>query len=427
MSRQGVRHAATTFGGFALSMALLAVASLLAIPALIDAGGPAAWGAVATGQSIGAVAAVALYLGWGISGPASIARASAAERGREYAEAMAARGVIALPLLLLTAGVAVLAARSHQELAALASVSAACVGLGAGWYFIGTAAPYRLLVLETVPRVLGTLVGIELMRSGAGAAAGLWGQLCGMLVGVLLPTIWICATTGGPRQWARLRRPLPDVMRHQITGVTTTVVSSTYTALPIVIVGLTSSSALPVFAVLDKLQKQVYVAFTPVISLLQGWVPRAPTGELERRVRTALRVGAAFCAALGLALFLVTPWLVDWLGSGHLSATTLASLLVASIVSFNLFESVVSRGALVPLGQLGYVARVTGIGSLVGLALVVPFTLLWGAVGALAAVLAGLVIRVGVELLRVSEPARPGAAGSAAPLIDATENVEVTP
>ncbi|WP_148076663.1 hypothetical protein [Cellulomonas sp. PhB150] len=408
-------------------MGLLAVVSLLAIPALIEAGGPTAWGAIATGQSVGAVAAIALYLGWGISGPASVARASDADRGREYAEALVARAVIVVPVLAATAGVTALVARTDTALAILAACSAALIGLGAGWYFIGIAAPYRMLALETVPRVVGTLVGIAAMREGAGPAAGLWGQLGGMLVGVLAPTVWICATTGGPRQWARLRRPLPQVLRHQVTGVATSITSATYTALPIVIVGLTSSAALPLFAVLDKLQKQVYVAVTPVVSLLQGWVPRAAPHELTGRVRTALRAGAAFCGVLGLGLLLATPWLVDWLGAGHFDATLLASVLVSAVVATNLFESIVSRVALVPLGQLGYVARVTAIGSIIGLVLVVPGTLIWGATGALAAMLSGLLIRVGAGLVRIARTPAPVSAAPGEIPTDVVETLEVTP
>jgi len=71
--------------GYGSSMVLLAITSLLAIPAMVAASGTHAWGAIAVGQSIGGVAAVIIAYGWGLSGPAAIARADQLARMREYA------------------------------------------------------------------------------------------------------------------------------------------------------------------------------------------------------------------------------------------------------------------------------------------------------------------------------------------------------
>lgn len=423
---RSARGPLVTLVGFAASLVMLAAVALLAVPAMISASGPRAWGAIATGQSIGAVAAVVLYLGWGISGPAVIARVTSVERGRLYAEALVVRLAVAVPVLAVASAITALVARSHVGLAILGSISAATIGLGAGWYFIGTAAPFRLLVLETVPRVTGTVIGIVAMRNGATAAAGLWGQLLGMLVAVVLPSVWIYATTRGVERWTAHVRPVRTVLREQVAGVATTTVAATYVALPVVIVGLTSTAALPAFAVLDKLQKQLYVSATPMISVLQGWVPRATPARLRSRIHQALVGGAAVCLALAVAIFVATPWLVDWLSAGHVSVEVLPSALIAAIVATNTYESVVSRGALVPLGRLRYASQVTACGSVIGLALIPPATLAWGATGALAAMLTGLVIRVVAGLLGVWTTRTP-APGPTTPPHDLVETMEVAP
>lgn len=55
--------------GFGLSMALLAIAALVAIPAMIRSSGENAWGAIALGQNLGAFGAMLIAYGWGSSAP----------------------------------------------------------------------------------------------------------------------------------------------------------------------------------------------------------------------------------------------------------------------------------------------------------------------------------------------------------------------
>ncbi|MBC7763969.1 MAG: hypothetical protein H7201_19710, partial [Candidatus Saccharibacteria bacterium] len=84
--------------GYGASMVLLAISSLLAIPSMVAASGPHAWGGTAVGQSIGGVAAVVIAYGWGLSGPAAIARADELGRMREYAESAVAKIMLSLPV-----------------------------------------------------------------------------------------------------------------------------------------------------------------------------------------------------------------------------------------------------------------------------------------------------------------------------------------
>ncbi len=406
-TRAVARASVAPLVGFGLSMAVLAVVALWSIPEMIHASGPAAWGAIATGQAVGMVSAVVLYLGWGVSGPADVARAGSAERWRRYVESLRARGALAAPVLLATAGVAALVARHHTWLAVLAACCAATIGLTAAWYFVGTVAPYRLFVYETLPRAAGTLLGILAMRAGSGAEAGLLGQLAGMVAGVAACSLWIRHVTRLPAAARQPIRPVGTVLREQGAGVTTSALGAAYTAVPVVIVGLTVPSALASFALLDKLQKQAYVALQPVQSVLQGWVPRAPAGGMHLRVRRALAVAACAGVLIAAVVALTTPWLVQWLGAGHVETAAVSAVLVGLLVATNLFESAVSRAALVPLGRIRTVARLTALGALVGLLLVPVGAHLWGTPGALLAVLVGLLVRVVGGLLVIRSTPEP--------------------
>ncbi|MBK5249136.1 MAG: hypothetical protein JJE50_06830 [Actinomycetales bacterium] len=400
--RQGrvVRVATTGLSqmfGFGLSMALLAVVSLLAIPAMVAASGPRAWASIATGQAVGAVAAVVIAYGWVVTGPARIARGDSSNRPVEYAESLSARAIICAPVAAAACGIAALVVRDHIGLAVLGALSAASIGMTASWYFVGLSKPYLLLALETAPRVAGTLVGIALMRQGWDAAAGLWGQLSGILLGVVLCSTWILGSRLARGSW-RSRRPTARVLHEQRHGVLSSAVSSLYSALPIVIVGLVALPAQPAFAVLDKLQRQISAAISPFVTVLQGWVPRGRGLALVTRVRVALVVTVVAGLALAAGLLLVGPVLVTWLGNGQIRVPFGAIALMAAVLAVGLVESVAARACLVAAGRMDYMARVTAVGAVIGLAMVVVLASQWGTVGALWGVLAGLVLRVALLL-----------------------------
>ena len=90
-----------------------------------------------------------------MSGPAAVATADALGRRTEYWESLRTRGASAFRYRRLRRG-AMLVVQTSPGLAALGAISTATIGLTASWYYVGTGQPYRLLFLETVPRVLGT-------------------------------------------------------------------------------------------------------------------------------------------------------------------------------------------------------------------------------------------------------------------------------
>ena len=390
---------ASSIIGYALSMLLLAVFSLLAIPAMVAAGGAHVWGMTAAGQSIGGIAAVVIAYGWGLSGPASIARADARSRLTQYLESLAAKVVLFIPISALACVSAYLIAREYGLFAALGALSMATVGLTANWYFVGSARPYELLFLETLPRITGTGIGILLMNSGSNVLVGSLWQFLGILSACVLSTVWITA----PWKWTRLRsinrRSVVTVLRAQRQGVTSTLLSSVYSASPIVIVALVAPAAQPVYAVVDKVQRQVIVGLGPFVSFLQGWVPRATGSELQRRVRFGTVSTAIFATALGAVMLAVAPELVGWLGGRQLHPTFVTLTMMATILAVSLFESVLSKASLAALGRLDIVARATATGTLIGLPCVALGAVTFAAPGALAGILLGLIVRVILELV----------------------------
>lgn len=389
--------------GFALSIVLLALASLAVIPAMVAAGGAPAWGAVALGQSVGAVGAVLVYFGWGLSGPAAIARGDAASRVREFAEAARARMLLLPVVAAVAAGVAALVAPASSALAALGAVSATSIGLTCDWLFIGLVKPYAFLLLETVPRVLGTIVAIVLMTAGLGVGAGLLAILGGMLLAFALVCAWVRVRLSAPLDPAQRRRPraLGTVLRGQRMGISSSILASLYVAAPLVIVSLVAPGIQPVFALVDKVQRQLSVGLGPVVSVLQGWVPRAQGAAHARRVRQALLGAGLGVLLLAVAIVVAAPLLLTWLGGGDIDVPLLVVVLMAAYVAVNVWESVLAKVVLASYGRLDIVARATAVSALIGLPLVAIGALTLGVAAAVAGVLVGLIARVTMEAVQV--------------------------
>lgn len=394
--RVAVRRGGGRLIGFGLSVALLAVSSLLLIPAMVAAGGQHAWGAIAVGQSIGAVAAVLVYFGWGHTGPAMIARADASEARTEFADSLRTRMVLFVPVAAIGCALAALVSPSYALLSAAGCLSAAAVGFTADWYFVGVGRPYAYLGLEAVPRVVGTAVGILLLVNGADVIAGPLCMLAGMLL-AFAATSWWLLRRRSPN--AQLRRTVRQVIVAQRNGVGSAVGTSVYTALPLVLISLLAPGIQPPYALVDKVQRQLSVALGPVVSVVQGYVPRRDPSVTIRRARHALLAGAVFCLLLAGAVLVAAPWLLGWLGAGQVQPEYAVLVLMASYVGLNVWESILARAVLASFGRLDVVARGTLISAGIGLPLVVVGALTLGLVGAFVGLVTGLVARAVYELV----------------------------
>lgn len=392
--------------GFALSIALLAVASLAAIPVMVAAEGDRGWGAIALGQAVGAIAAAAIGFGWGVSGPARIAVADEPHRRTAYVESVRARLVLFAPIAASSGLAAAALSPQSAGLAVLGAVTAAAAGVSANWYFVGRGAPYALLLAETLPRVAGTAVGIALMLGGSGAAAGLAGMLGGMIAAFACSTTWILVRTRRHRALAPRPARLTRILADQRHGMGSALGSAVYIAVPLVVVTIVAPAAQPVFALVDKFQRQVGVALQPVITVAQGWVPRRDTVQSASRARSVLVVGGGMALVIGVAVLLAGAPALTWLGSGEIEVATIAIVLMALFVAVNFFESLVAKALLPSLGRLRIGARATIVSTLVVVPLVAVGAVFWGAPGALAAVVGGLLTRGIVEAVAAARTIR---------------------
>lgn len=382
--------------GYATSMVLLAGASLVVIPEMIVVDGKVAWGSIALGQAVGTVSAVIVAYGWQLSGPALVAQGDDSSRRREFEESLVLKVLLFVPAALCSGAVAALFAHQRADLAALGAVSTASFGLTASWFFVGLSQPFRLLVAETVPRVLGTLLGIVLMRQGTGGAfTALVCQLAGMVGGALVSSALILATLSPQIPGVRRRSPRNTLAR-QANGLGASVTSSAYVSAPLVIVSLVAPAIQPVYALVDKLARQLAVGLTPFVSLLQGWVPRGDAAGRLRRVRQALVVTAAGSVLVSVVVAGLGPFIVRWVGGGFISVGPWMYVLMGLLVGLSLFEVAIAHAVLPTLGRIDIVTKATGFSAVIGMPLTV-LGALFSVEFAMTGLLLGLLCRTTIE------------------------------
>lgn len=398
--------------GYGLSMALLALASLMVIPALIRASGDAAYGALSAGQVIGTIGAVIIGYGWGMSGPAIIARADADDRRAEYIEAMRARLLLCVPVCLACCAIgAFVAGAGLQAFGAVGSLAQALIGMSGQWYFVGIVAPYWFLLVETVPRVMGTMTGWFLMiHAGVSAVMGTACQCLGIVAAIVCSTIYVLARLRREGAAHRRARPVRVVLKEKFDGVAASITNSLVLSLPMVIVSFVNPAARPMFAFVDRVQRQITVALTPLSTVMQGWVPR---GDQQDRGRKALLLTIPVCLLIVVAVIAGGPVLTNYLGDGIIRPGMFITVLMAVFVALGTYETVLGRAVLTAFDRLRRITRANLVSGLLSIILVSLGVHFWGAEGALVGVVVSMIVRIGdeylgvrVDLTRQPEPRR---------------------
>ena len=215
-------------GLFGLSVVLNGGVSLISIPVIVAVVGAEPWASMATGQSIGASFGVLTIFGWGLTGPVTIAMARPEGRPKIFLDSLFARGVLLVPLLGIQAAVTFAIVPHEKPVAFLAGVAMMLAGASANWYFTGESRPDRFLLLDTVPRVTGTLVGVVAVAATGELLFFALAQLAGAIVALVVSASVIFR---GSRLDIRAAAHWPTITRsllEQRHGVVATAVFAAY-------------------------------------------------------------------------------------------------------------------------------------------------------------------------------------------------------
>ncbi|WP_426323625.1 lipopolysaccharide biosynthesis protein [Microbacterium sp. E-13] len=374
---------------------------LLALPVVTAEHGARAWAAIAVGQAIGLTMGVLVELGWGLTGPQRVSRATR-DSAREYlALATCTKALVFLPASLLGGATAAAMTPADPALAAASAIATASLGLTAAWYFIGRNDATALLLTEGCARiVLITAASVWILNGGPAVVYPLVGIL---LPGILAPilALWhqrVRWTYFSRQSWRRTRHTLLT----QRGIVAARILSAAYIAVPVPLTGLLSPTTVAAFAAGDRLSRMGLSVLASVPNSMQAWVGRSGASSRKRRVWLAIGLNASIGVVSGIAFLLLAPAVSSAVFSGA------ATLDVQYAAGFGLlvFIVCVSRGT----GNLALVAfrmtRVVTLSALLGVVLGVPsivlLTSVFGGHGALMGVLISESVVLAVQFVGVS-------------------------
>lgn len=380
MSSAGIRRTAGRLSGFTVSVIIVTLLGIVAIPLLTETVGKATWGTLVFIQTVAQFGGILVAFGWGAVGAATVAGIQEERRPAFFRRSLQARvGLYACvfpPLALL------LIALTRGEV--LISILGAAVYLlpylGANWYFTGEGRPKRLLLFDTVPTVVGGVLGLV----GVWITRELWVYLVFQGLGYLAAvSISALVVRRSPQDYDfDDRTPLRTLLATQRHAVSATLVSSLYVTLPMIAVQIFLPKLLPMYAMANQLFKYASIALLPIQQFFQSWVP-VDDGGRPRRMRIATLSAVGIGVIAGALIAGLSPWVSTLLSVGQNPVPLSVSLPLGVAFVGIAIAAIVGYACLVSLGRVRALAVSTLIGAIVGAPLIILFAVL-GSVPAVA-------------------------------------------
>lgn len=362
---------------FGLTIGLSSVIGLISIPLLIRVLGAQAWAMLALTQAVALFFGILVAFGWGVTGPALIARAAVTERPRLFAESLSVRCLLFLLAVVFMSVVLFFVGEPRADWVILGSVTYLLPFLGASWFFVGEAKPWRLFFVDALPQLSGTVAGLAAVQIFQNLTVFLIYQAIGSAIAVVLGCRVVLRGSGMRVQWPSamlFRRSL----RSQTHGVLTAATGSLYVSLPLMAVSLFLPALRSNYALADKFFKFGTLAFGPVLQVIQGWIPEAGPEKTRYRMIRSVQ-GAVFIGAAGGVIFaFLVPIVSPLLSAGQIALDF--SLTVPIGISFFAVavSQVVGLACLMFLGESKAVAISTVLGAVAGAPLVIASAIFAG-------------------------------------------------
>lgn len=370
-------------GGYGLSVISGGIISVAVIPVVIIVAGPHVWAAIAVAQGVAGFGTVFVGAGWGVTGPTETARMRPEDRGQFYIDSVVSRTWLFIPVTLICIVITLLLTRTAPSVAIVALIAALVPGLSAGWFFVGEVSPMRFLLIETVPRQAGSLVGALLLFATGNALWFVGTQLFGGLLATLLSSMSILRRYRGGRLDLSLRRAILR-MREHIPAVSMSAVSTLYVNLPIIVVQIFLPSFTAVYALAERIMRLALYATRPFVQVTQGYVPHEDSSEQLRRSRRTLKWTFIGGIGGGVLYALLAPWAGSILSGGQLHVTFAMSISLGFALAAMLISQVTGFTILTTYRRNSALAWSTVAGAVVGVVLFVPAALVIGIAGVTA-------------------------------------------
>jgi PST family polysaccharide transporter len=388
---------------------------LITLPYLTRTLTPANLGLLLFSQAYASIATLIVLYGFDFSASRDIAQ-SAEDRDRVQeivAGVLSARialiGVSAAVTVL--AGLAIPLFRDHPSYLAAAWALSVAQGLSPLWFFLGREQMGVQTMVDIGSRTVAVAAILLLVSAPDDGLLVLVIQATTTAMGAAVALAVMCARTSVPR--LRVARATATLRKNLQLALYSAIASGGLYLPPLLVGVLTTPVQVGYYGVADKLQRVPVAGLWPLSQAIYPRINRLLTDD-PRQARQLARVSAAtfvgIGALAGLVLALAADQLVPFVfGSQYDSAVEVFRIL-AFALPFGLLAHVLAYQVLMPLGRDKILNYTTWASAAVRLALAIPLTEAFGAVGMAWAVLLGWIVNAAalvVVILMSSGPLFP--------------------
>ncbi|WP_394769550.1 hypothetical protein [Lacisediminihabitans sp.] len=302
--------------------------------------------------------------------------------------------VACLPVLLL---VPLIPGAPYSDVAILATLSAAAVGVSPNWYFLGTGQPTKILLVDSLPRVVAVVASSVLLLFGA----PLWiSPLFSLLVSLGAPLLAWRSIRRIPHEHPRIAlAEIWPTIRAQGNALSGRAVSALYMALPTVLVAIVAPGVVAQFSAAERLMRMTLAVLQSVPNSLQGWLGATLSPRSRRdRILGAILLNLALGVAAGTSYAFLAPWASQVVFTGSVEVTPLLALTGGALVLVVCTSRATGGLGLVNLDRVGWIAISAIAGAVTGLTLILALGSIFKAEGALLGELAAECVVLAVQL-----------------------------
>lgn len=390
-----------------MSSTLLVIASsLVTFPIVIAGAGPEAWASFAVSQSVAAVFGVFVGFGWSVFGPAQVASLTPQERGSYFADSLAVRCVLFAIALAPYSAVVLILTQDTVGWAALPVGLATLIGFVASpWFYVGEANARRFLVWGTLPIVIGSLAAALSFAATGSLPVYVLLVLAFSVAACVLQSVNI-STRYPASGWTFSLRTLRTRLREGRSAVVVASTAALYVNSPLVILSLVFPSALPTYALADRLLRYTRSLLSSVAQVAQGYIPASPGAAWKARAKRGLVLAASFGGVSALAFATLVPPAGYLLSAGEIEVPLSVSAPLAVSLFAVALSSVLGLSILAYLRELRLVAVSTSFGAVVGVPTAALLGYSFGASGIAVAVAIAETVVLLVQVLGILRKSR---------------------
>ena len=385
---------------------------LITLPYLTRTLTPANLGLLLFSQAYASIATLIVLYGFDLSASRDVAQSADDDsKVREIvAGVLSARialiGISAL--VTVVAGLAIPLFRENPSYLAAAWALSVAQGVSPLFFYLGREQMGVQTMVDIASRIVAVIAIFAFVSQPDDGLVVLGIQSAATAAGAAVALTVMCARTSFPRPGvamaaASLRRNLQLALYNTIAS------GGLY--VPSLLVGvLTTPVQVGYYGVADKLQRVPVAALWPLSQAIYPRINRLLTDDpsgARRLARVSAVLFVGFGAVSGVVLALAAGWLVPFIFGSQYDAAIPVFRVLALALPFGLLAHVLAYQVLMPLGRDSVLNYTTWASAAGRLALAVPLTTAFGAVGMAWAVLVGWIVNAAALVVVILMSSRP--------------------